>query len=183
MLFIKEGIREERDLRLEGAAQFEKTMRNLCGLFVRVVDSRIFLIHQTAKNYLIRTVENQASVPVPWTHSLQPDESHFILARICLMYLLFSDFEILPSDIQMGGDKAIKQYVIRHHFVDYVAKHWVSHFQKCEPEGAKSLLELALQVCDARLQRWRIWLMIYWWSGLDVNLDVDYFPSHSSTYQ
>jgi hypothetical protein len=40
MLFIREDMRAEKDLMLQGEAVFKTTVRNLCGLFVRVVDNK-----------------------------------------------------------------------------------------------------------------------------------------------
>src|SRR5205807_8845523 len=43
-----------RDLPAHHYRAFEKTIKNFCGLFVRVIDSKIYLVHQTAREFLIR---------------------------------------------------------------------------------------------------------------------------------
>ena len=48
-LHIKAGMQSFADLDLEDEIHFEKTVRNLCVLFVSVVDKKLFLIHQTAR--------------------------------------------------------------------------------------------------------------------------------------
>lgn len=101
-LAVKEDSRSYEDLNLESEESFRTTVRNLCGLFVGVIDSRIFLIHQTAKEYLIREEATVTSVGEStrsleyWKHSLQPADSNLILAKICISYLLFDVFESEP---------------------------------------------------------------------------------------
>jgi hypothetical protein len=50
---------------LENDAGFEITIKNLCGLFVIVVDNKVYLIHQTAKEFFRRT-ETGASLDHGW---------------------------------------------------------------------------------------------------------------------
>ena len=45
------------DLDIEPIASFEVTLREFCGLFIIVKDSRIYLIHQTAKEFLVQIDE------------------------------------------------------------------------------------------------------------------------------
>ena len=103
-LAVKEDSKSYGDLDLEPEDVFRNIVRNLCGLFVCVIDSRIFLIHQTAKEFLAR--EEHMATPIDrsilslecWKHSLQPEESNCILAQICISYLLFEVFESQPFD-------------------------------------------------------------------------------------
>lgn len=101
-LAIEEHSRSYEDLDLEPEESFRVTVRNLCGLFVSVIDSKIFLIHQTAKEFLIR--DEATMTPIDhsdpsfdyWKHSLQPTESNLVLAKACISYLLFDVFESVP---------------------------------------------------------------------------------------
>jgi len=63
---------------------------NLCGLFVTVEASRIHLIHQTAKEFLLAQdghISGQG-----WRHSINLQQSHRILAEI-VSHLLFREFQ------------------------------------------------------------------------------------------
>jgi hypothetical protein len=101
-LAVKEDSSSYEGLDLESEESFRATVRNLCGLFVSVINSRIFLIHQTAKEFLIREEAMVTSVGEStrsleyWKHSLQPTDSNLILAKICISYLLFDVFESEP---------------------------------------------------------------------------------------
>ena len=61
-------------LDLQKEANFERRIRNLCGLFIRVADEKVYLIHQTAKEFLIAYECHPTIVPTPskmdWKHSL-----------------------------------------------------------------------------------------------------------------
>ncbi|KAL4891361.1 hypothetical protein BDV59DRAFT_194328 [Aspergillus ambiguus] len=62
----------------------EKTrIRELCGLLLVVIDQKVYLFHQTAREFL-------------WKHSLSPEKSHNVLAEICTLYLT-RIFDTLPG--------------------------------------------------------------------------------------
>jgi hypothetical protein len=89
------------------------------------VDNKIFLIHQTTKEYLVRTKEVQTLHAESWKHCLDPEDSNSILAWICVAYLLFVDFErspLVPKDSKVHG------YAAKYYFLDYAAKCWAGHF-------------------------------------------------------
>jgi len=100
-LSMKEGASSLEDLEIEHEPSFQTTVRNLCGLFVAIRDSTIYLIHQTAKEFLVArntTSDHASSVPGLncWKHSLGPANSNLVLAIICISYLSFDVFECDP---------------------------------------------------------------------------------------
>lgn len=104
-LSMEEGATSMEDLELEPEQSFEKTVRELCGLFVVIRDSTVILIHQTAKEFLV--AENTTSDPATivsgqefWRHSLEPAKSNHVLAMICTAYLSFDVFESNPLVIK-----------------------------------------------------------------------------------
>jgi hypothetical protein len=165
-LAIDEGSRSEEDLDLEREDRFRITVRNLCGLFVSVIDSRIYLIHQTAKEFLVKNDIIHASSMGIWKHSLEPSESNLVLAKICISYLLFPVFEFDPIII-VAEDKIasqVNQYVNGHGLLDYSAKHWATHFRRAKiMDGA--IVELASEVCNCRSRRILTWFQVYWMPG------------------
>ncbi|KAF2179624.1 hypothetical protein K469DRAFT_730556 [Zopfia rhizophila CBS 207.26] len=52
-LAIEDYYQSYEDLCLSNHARFDSTVRNLCGLFVNVIDQKVYLIHQTAKEFLV----------------------------------------------------------------------------------------------------------------------------------
>lgn len=83
---------------------FGSVIRDICGLFISVQNSRIYLIHQTAKEFLIRDSVSEepcssALSQGSWRHSLDLTESHLILAQICLFFILSSKVQSDTSDL------------------------------------------------------------------------------------
>ena len=115
--------REEVDLWPEDL--FGTYVKNLCGLLVRVHESKIFLLHQTVKKFLSSRPVTTAAVEHVnseregrvWMHSIELKKSHRVLASICLCYLSFTVFN--EERHGAGG---------HYDFFDYATLHWLSHF-------------------------------------------------------
>lgn len=136
---------------------------DLCGLFVTITDSKIYLLHQTAKEFLV-----PKDNPDPrghhnnqhrWKSSLQPPESHRILCQICIWHLLFTEFEIHPLDENLDGK--VLQYRRDHVFLDYSATNWAAHFRASGIED-DAAIESLRRICDARSRRCLTWFRVYW---------------------
>ena len=156
--------------KLTPSQSFTGIVRGLCGLFISIKNEKIYLIHQTAKEFLTRenaTGEFDRSVDSrneTWKHSLEPTESNLILAKICISYLLSPIFEsdLLAMDHDHGGpEKAVNRYIDEHDLLDYSANHWATHFRAAETKETATL-KLALNVCDTRPNRFRIWFQVHW---------------------
>jgi ankyrin repeat domain-containing protein 50 len=168
-LAMEDHSRSYEDLDLENEDNFHTTVRNVCGLFVSIVDGRIYLIHQTAKDFLVYN-EDAVQSPCPgiWKHSLKPRESNLVLAKSCIWYLLFTVFESHPLIIDEvrnhGIKKAVKRYTKEHDFLDYAAKNWADHFRtaKITKNADAALLKSTLEVCDTRSKRFMTWFQLYW---------------------
>ncbi|KAK6349380.1 hypothetical protein TWF696_005668 [Orbilia brochopaga] len=87
-----------QDLDLEVEHLFKTRIRNTCGLFVNIVDSKIYLLHQTAKEFLVRVGAEDKTFG-NWKHCLIPRDSNLMLAKICLSYLMFNAFEKDPPKL------------------------------------------------------------------------------------
>ena len=158
-----------KDLDLEHEEPFRTKIRNLCGLFVSVIDSRIYLIHQTAKeilvseDFILQPAGRIISSLGGWKHSLHPVDSNYILVRICLSYLLFNELEQKREQSERQRyDDEILQYIYRG-LLQYAAQHWVVHFQEAKIVEEDSVINLAQDVCDIRSNRLQEWFSIYTW--------------------
>jgi len=142
------------------ASGWEKTVKNLCGLFVRVIDSKIYLVHQTAREFLL-----QGSSPGHgnWQYTLCPADSNFILAETCISYLLLEDFESDPlvldtSDIILG--EMFDEYIQKYGFLDYAARNWADHFRDSRDQQMR-LFEFTRLICQRGSKRFLTWLQLY----------------------
>ncbi|RTE81415.1 hypothetical protein BHE90_004067 [Fusarium euwallaceae] len=138
------------DLDLRPEEGVNTYLREMCGLFVTIIDSRIYLLHETAKEFLVRDETMNYSIGVredlEWWDSLSLRESHRILAQICIWHLLLADFEERPR----GGSGSLSQYVKDHVFLDYSAKHWAAHVRELPIERQDTMADWILEICDAR---------------------------------
>jgi ankyrin repeat protein len=170
-LALKESHRSYGDLDLRPEERFRNDVRDFCGLFVTVIDSRIYLLHQTAKEFLVQTAAMKPPKPIygnlEWKGSVRLQESHRILGDICIWHLLFTEFETGPFD----GSGPLSQYVEDHIFLDYSAKHWAAHLRELQVGIQDAMTESILKICDTRSRRWPTWFRVYW-----TSTDTD-FPS------
>ena len=97
ILALEPRVRRLEDLDLEGPKRLAETIRHICGLFVKVADSKVYLIHQTARDFLIC---NQATIPShisdhqkesTWQRSIMKTHSHFELASACIQFTSLGD--------------------------------------------------------------------------------------------
>ncbi|KAH6639236.1 ankyrin repeat-containing domain protein [Boeremia exigua] len=117
-------------------------IRELCGLFVVIVDDKVYLLHQTAKEFLLRsnaTPQQPQSAEITqakneadhWRGSFDLKESHTVLAATCIMYLHVS--------IDTPGLS----------FLDYAANHWADHYRHSPPDTQAELIAQARDLCVA----------------------------------
>ncbi|KAK8905623.1 hypothetical protein QC760_005545 [Botrytis cinerea] len=157
-LYITDEIRSYQELEIQEDEQFKIVIRHLCGLFVSIVDGKVFLIHQTAKEYLIGSSTITTSISGSWKNSLEPKVSNRVLAECCLWYLSFEEFEKLSPSEDMSQ---IDQYCTENHFLDYSADNWFVHFRKAEDINQNEK-GLGLITCDISSNRFLLWFPIYW---------------------
>ncbi|KAL6406443.1 Ankyrin repeat, PH and SEC7 domain containing protein secG [Ilyonectria robusta] len=143
--------------------RFGRYVRDLCGLFVTITDSKIYLLHQTAKEFLVPKGDPDARGDhdnrLIWKSSLQPPESHRILFQICIWHLLFTEFETRPLDENLDGK--VSRYLRDHVFLDYSATNWAAHFRASGIEDDAVITSLR-RICDASSRRCLTWFRIYW---------------------
>ena len=161
-LAIEDHHRSSKDLDLEDEIRFEGTVRHLCGLFISVIDQKVYLIHQTAKEFLLAKTEMCSGV---WKYSIEPAVSELIIARTCITYLLFTEFSI---DLDIGEksrpkrESKVKHHTDKHHYLGYAASQWALHYQKAHARAEHGMLKSILDICDTQSQRFRNWLYVYW---------------------
>ena len=162
---IKPSDRSNEVLDLEPS--IGDTVKDLCGLFVKVIDSKIYLVHQTAKEFLSNDAMTAVTNPGTWQNSLHSVESNLALAKICISYLLFAEFEIHPLVIDREVywkemKRKIDQYTNKHDFLDYAAKHWADHFRRAKIGEDTAVLESTLDLYDTHSKRFSTWFQVYW---------------------
>ena len=124
-------------------------LKTISGNFVSILDYRVYLLHQTARDFLVATEGPGITPQVPpthkdgiWMRAFKPTDSHALLARTCMTFLLFEDYN------QQAGEGGVPVPDENHShliFFLYAAKSWISHLllSDCTDE----LLGLAERVC------------------------------------
>ncbi|KAK1249819.1 hypothetical protein MKX08_009822 [Trichoderma sp. CBMAI-0020] len=162
-LALEKNHRSNNDIKLKPEERFRQELRDICGFFITIIDSKIYLLHQTAKEFLLQNNSNPPTEvfgPSVWKHSFNLFESHNILFCICILYLCS-----LESDINHHhGTQALCLRAEDMIFLDYSAKYWVTHYHGLHVQTQKEKTEVILKICDVDLKYSQIWFNAYWTS-------------------
>ncbi|KAL7621069.1 hypothetical protein AAE478_008381 [Parahypoxylon ruwenzoriense] len=146
VLAIREDHQTYRQLDLEPEDRFPSFIRDLCGLFVTIQDDKLYLIHQTAREFLVHNHPPNSlpcagpdtnRISTRWQGSLRPIESDHILAEICVWYL------------GLGGTDLT--------FLNYAAAYWTLHFNNACGTYSEELILRAAQICRPEPLRYLEW--------------------------
>ncbi|KAI9853089.1 MAG: hypothetical protein M1838_001590 [Thelocarpon superellum] len=177
-LNIRETDKSEKDMAARLEFSMERSIKKLCGPFVRITESKIYLVHQTAKEFLVKPVGDCPSDELLWKHSLDEGKAEFGLANICMWYLSFDVFEV--DGLVVGEGEVLKEqvpiYVQRHDFLDYAAKSWATHFQRSESRQEVASIDVALKLCHPASQTFMTWWQVFW-----ITISTDPAPPKSPT--
>jgi hypothetical protein len=175
------------DLDCDGA-NLETRIRNLCGLFVYVADSRVQLIHQTAKEFLmqkrsglrpsldargqslredvpaqallVKGEVNLCTASQTWRSSIPEEKAEEMMAKICIQYLFFTDFDGAAEDKKPNFVEGPE-----FNFMDYAAVNWPAHLRNAQISEESLLLQRTLALYETSAWRFRIWFSRYWKNG------------------
>lgn len=155
--------------------QFSEEIRELCGLFVIEVDKKLYLLHQTAREFLVSSSPSPSS-ELQWKSTFHPRKSHRILTQACLFRLSLSFFFIADSEIPYCGSHScinagivdlckcgveyMECFIAERTFLGYAAQYWPHHFRDCDWENVEGLFETALSYFDIELISSQAWYKI-----------------------
>ncbi|KAF6805606.1 Ankyrin repeat domain-containing protein 50-like protein 3 [Colletotrichum sojae] len=129
-------------------------IRELCGLFVFVNDERIYLIHQTAKEFLVKRLGIHRPEKETWAHSFDGQISNQIMTQVCVQYLSFND---IRDDLFLQQTGNCGSSSNSYPFLHYSAIHWCTHFRNTYIDD-ESLIHLVLPLYDASNPRFTTWI-------------------------
>jgi len=89
------AIQDHRTLAsIEDDAQpnIQETIEGVLGPLVRIWDSRVYLVHQSLKDFLLN-LSSQAKNPLSATYGVDPQKAHLLMAETCVLYLSLDDFK------------------------------------------------------------------------------------------
>ena len=148
------------DLDLEKENDFKHTLRNLCGLFISVYHSKVYFLHQTAREFLtpkLLVSDSVSSQALRWRGSINRQQAHSVLAETCMIYLNFRDFKN-----QFLTDQNWQKHTSDHYFLEYSVRNWATHLRNAFDKDQENLMPTTLKLCDPKMTDCKIWLRIYW---------------------
>ncbi|KAL8649791.1 MAG: hypothetical protein Q9226_005427 [Calogaya cf. arnoldii] len=101
---IRGNHRNLVDVEDEMQLNIQETLEGVLGPLVRIWDRRIYLVHQSLKEYL-QTLPNKPKSALASTYSIDQPRANLLLAESCVSYLMLEDFDrdLFPPD-QLGTE-------------------------------------------------------------------------------
>ncbi|KAL7939062.1 hypothetical protein V8C35DRAFT_276271 [Trichoderma chlorosporum] len=126
----------------------------LCGHILTIQDQKVSLVHQSARDYLLR--KEAGNDPVFEKFQIKVEEAHARLAERCIDYLEKSDFR--NSSLDIGEASVLQKSPLLH----YATMHWSNHASQCPDTGlySKTLFRLS----RAFFQEKSI-VRMHWWEA------------------
>ncbi|KAH6623321.1 ankyrin repeat protein [Chaetomium tenue] len=109
------------DVEFDMVFPFENHIKSLCGHFVRIIRNRVYLVHETAREFLLElssSPHQPAQSLVPWQHSFPISSSRRILLNICVAYLYCLGWQPNRASYGCLGRQSAP-------FLDFAATEWV----------------------------------------------------------
>ena len=163
-LNVNEQTSSYADLEQEGPSRLQETLPSRCGLMVSIIQSKIYFIHQTVKEFLLGKADTERPVGKVWQQSLDLEESHHLLSKICLRSISFSEVELYPAHLcnavlpEEDREMYPNAYCRSHTFLSYSAVYWADHFRDQKSNKGIETVEHFLKNSNYRsvTGRWEI---------------------------
>ncbi|KAI4283448.1 MAG: hypothetical protein L6R38_002131 [Xanthoria sp. 2 TBL-2021] len=139
----------------------ETQLPQWCGLFVYINHSRIFLIHQTAKEFLVRESAVVVANSQGWKHCLSTTDVEQSMTHICVRYLVQRNLNLGPSNIY-SSPLAIDNSNNIDTFWAYSAENWAGHARSIQDEAPLFLMDMITELYDTAGHRFKHWFPIFW---------------------
>ncbi|MCJ1267408.1 hypothetical protein MMC22_007293 [Lobaria immixta] len=146
-LKVNEQTSSYADLELEEPSRLLETLPSRCGLMISIIQSKVYFIHQTVKEFLLRKIDIKAPDERTWQQSFSLEESHHLMAEICLRSMAFSEIELSRAHIwnallpELDRDMSPNEYCRTHVYLSYTAIYWADHYRNTNNCKSVKILE------------------------------------------
>ena len=129
---------------------------------ISIIQSKVYFIHQTVKEFLLRKASTKRPAGRVWQHSLNLEVSHHLLAKISLRTISFSEVElyqaslynaVLPEEArEMEPNAYCRSYML----LSYSAVYWADYFRDQKSNKGIESVECFLKNSNCRsvIGRW-----------------------------
>ncbi|KAG9522040.1 purine and uridine phosphorylase, partial [Aureobasidium melanogenum] len=135
------------------AVHLENQLRHWCGLFVFFNHSRIYLIHQTAREFLVAREHMEMAEGLQnssWKYNFERIGTEKTMAEICIRCLNLGDLKLLLDDDNPGKSD-------QKEFAEYCCEWWTTHYRFSESATEKDTYQDALKLYDTGGKTRHIW--------------------------
>lgn len=140
----------------------EKYVKYRCGNFVRIIRSEVFLVHQTAREFLVQQQETTASL---WRRQITIEDSNEALLRSCISSLLLVALEANTTTVHFA-DLGMRRELTS--FFRYASEFWSRHIQEGPVEMFNQIVDRCLAISKRVAETQCQWLPAHnliWWLG------------------
>ena len=134
------------NLKLEGSSRLQETLPSRCAFMVSVIQSKVHFIYQPVKEFLLGEFGTIPSACRAWQKSLSLEESHHLMAEICLRSITFPEIRLDQANIhnallpEVQRNMEPNSYCQKHGILSYSANYWAEHFlNKRNNKGIESV--------------------------------------------
>ena len=152
---IEASAESAPDLDLEEEQTFAGRLRHRCGLFVSTYNGRVYLLHQTAREFLIDELSELELARLPpwrWRGCMDMKMANTTIAGTCIESLCF--IANAYSDSSKSEDKS---YTMPTRLVSYAVSNWLKHFRGAGSHNRKALASSAFRLFSRKLNYKRYW--------------------------
>lgn len=158
--------RKESFLNQIEPARLERLIPEQCGLFVFINHSQLFLIHQTAKEFLVAQGSDSKLTPSLWKSCLEESRTEYEMANICVTYLhLCHTGQFRKTECIAMGYEAIQINEVLEDFDGfwgYCATYWTSHLRDDFIRKDGHLLHKVLSLLTTNTDLFLRWFPFLW---------------------
>ncbi|KAH8170917.1 ankyrin repeats (3 copies) domain-containing protein [Sarocladium implicatum] len=168
---IHDNYTSDLDLDLEDDDDFGLRLRTCCGLFLSINQGRVYLLHQTAREFLlspVRPSETTAAYgrtpPGQWQGSVVIEDAELILAQSCVLRLRVVDpqsFIAETDDLSSVMWQLSRDLLGGSNLFSYSSTYWVEHVRCAQSsQGFPSLMK-SIGIGDPSSETyWRLSLFV-----------------------
>lgn len=160
-LSIRRHHRSYDDIGIKHEDRLRENIRDTCGLFVTIIHSRVYLLHQTAREFLVRDTQllptDYINPDLEWKHILLPHKSHKALAKICISCLHFWDCET-KHFVEDYRPESTNSCIL----FNYSANYWVTHLRESHTKINEPMARSIWKLCNANSRLCECWLSVFW---------------------
>ncbi|TVY39476.1 Vegetative incompatibility protein HET-E-1 [Lachnellula subtilissima] len=165
-LTIQENDKTHESLEIQTEGFSKRFIQDLCGLFVIIIKGHVYLLHQTAKEFLMTPdlpphLDLNSSFNRVWKHSISIQSSNFVLVHSCMWYLRLD--ELHEKDPPLESDKIFRsreferELFSKFDFLEYSARSWADHFQASLIPETHSSINFGIEICQIYANRLISW--------------------------